>query len=356
MKHLSEAIPEIVKQMATHQIRPEGTIAFKLSSEKLFDRDIDGGVIFEVGSEAHVFRLVREKEPVLSYYHWSPGTGGRVARVDLSSTTEAATVQIVFTWHPKKIQLFVVPVSTPGAKELFAEGQPTSRTFRTTKHGEIVQVGDEGIKLLDIRLHIGDIPILLPTALENWQATEKSCDVLQRGKSDDGYMFEVVKNNSVLTKLITGFETYCKTRLIELEKEGVQPDLQQLAEFLAFKSEDKKTLVQVSIQTAHLMGASALELWLNHQRRINFQEFDKAKKAFNKAYRLKFGELGVSGDDIAKLKVLFTHRHRVIHVSPIATLIWNNDPASGKQLLVEAPDLFKVFIKKLHEATLSLGV
>lgn len=71
-------------------------------------------------------------------------------------------------------------------------------------------------------------PVLEPTAIETWQNTIQGVRLLQKGKSDEGYIFEVLICNLVIATLVTGFETYCKTRFIELEKEGIKPNLENL--------------------------------------------------------------------------------------------------------------------------------
>lgn len=355
MMPIAEATSEIAKKLAATNVGPVGTIAFKLYSEGLFEEAESEGVILEVSSGAHVFRIVRESKPIISYYYWSPGTGSRVAKVDLSGSVAAPGVQIVFIWQPTGTQLYVTPIEDSGQNSLMAEGAPTNKSFRLDKRGTIVQVGDEGMEILDLRMEVDGQSVILPTASENWRGVEESCKVLQRGQSDDGYLFEVIKSNSILTKLVTGFETYCKTRLIEMEHEGITPDLKKLSKKVLMKTEDRDGFLDASKRDAQTRGMSVLELWLIEQRRVNFQEFDGAKMAFNRTYSIKFGEIGATGDEIDKIKLLFAHRHRVIHVSPIITFMPNNDPALGKELLEQAPDRFKDYMEKLHGATLTIS-
>ena len=93
---------------------------------------------------------------------------------------------------------------------------------------------------------------------------------------------------------------------------------------------------------------------------INFQNYQKCKLAYNKAYGIKFGDIGLQSSTIEKIKKFILYRHRIIHVSALLGMLNQSEvppdePAfPKKELAAEAIKEFDIFIQKLHEATLKL--
>lgn len=93
------------------------------------------------------------------------------------------------------------------------------------------------------------------------------------------------------------------------------------------------------------------------ERRINFQEYEHVKKAYRKAYGIRFGEIGVSSNDLALLQQLIRHRHKVVHYSAWEGYLPtpSGEPEFSNLKLVEkAICCFNRFVTRLHEATLQL--
>jgi hypothetical protein len=358
MASIKEANVMISQEMAKQKPCPVGTLAFRLSSEKLANPESSGGVILEVANGSHVFHIEREMSPRVSFYHWSPGTGSRCASVDVAGMRGPTDVQLVATWSPQEIGLCIIPVQEPRGGERWAKGVPSQRQFRVTRNRKIVQVGDHGVDVMQPRMFEGDSLVLEPTALELWQGVETAAQILLSGKSEDGYMFEVVQANYVLTALVTGFESHCQKRCIELEEEGVAPNVNNLLKITGLKTESAKEALERATNNRVTLLRQLVEL----DERINFQDFERSKKLYNKVYGLKLGEIGMRGDQIDRLRSFFKYRHRVVHISPILAPL--NEPlTAGKQpefpnkaLAHEAVAEFAKFIRLFHGATLSLGV
>jgi hypothetical protein len=93
---------------------------------------------------------------------------------------------------------------------------------------------------------------------------------------------------------------------------------------------------------------------------VNFQNYEKCKRAYNKAYGLKFGEIHIASKDLEFLQRLIKYRHRIVHISPLLGML--NQPEvppeepvfSNKKLGNDALKCFDTFITKLHDATLRL--
>ena len=161
-------------------------------------------------------------------------------------------------------------------------------------------------------------------------------------------------SNLTISILLTGFEAYCKTRFLELEQEGIKPDMAALVS--EFFSEKERDVIASEAEANHV---SFLQKIIE-KRRINFQNYKKCKRAYNKAYGLKFGEIGIASNDLEFLQRLIKYRHRIVHVSPLLGML--NQPEvppeepvfSNKKLGNDALKCFNIFITKLHNATLRL--
>lgn len=347
---------DVLNQITANLQRPAGTVRMVSRIEGLFDPSVPGGVILEILAGSHLYRLERDSAMQLHFYHSSPGRGTRVATIDLNTVAESEKMFWGFRWSPSEIQLFIGP-KIPSGQLKFAKGVESARQFRTTSAG-VFQIGDSGVEVMGMRMFVGGTPVLQPTAKDAWRETIKAIEFLQSGKSDVGYVYEVVISNLTLSTLVTGFETYCKTRFVELEAEGVTPNTTGLSNrFFTSWERDADGPMKLAAD-ASSEGKTFLEKLA--QTRINFQNYDDCKKAYNLAYGVKFAEMGVQGEMLAFLKRLIQYRHRIIHVSPLIGIL--NQPEappeepvmSNMKLALEAVGCFDTFIEHLHEATLGL--
>jgi hypothetical protein len=349
--------PDLFEKIQETICRPEGTVCFEYTSEALFDPNVPGGVLFEVPSGAHLFKVERNDKFQLSFLHSSPGTGSRIATIDLKNVMPSSKVFLAFSWSPAEIQLHIGP-RIAGGQLVSAIGVSSQWQFRVGKDESIFQVGDIGIQVMQVSMYQNGKPVLQPTALEAWKSTVEAIRILSSGSSEKGDIFDVVVTNLSISILVTGFETYCQTRFMEIEHEGIKPDIDSLiSKFFSQKERDAKEpdiLIDESIQEK----ISILQKIVN--KRINFQNYGDSKNAYNKAYGIKFGEIGVISNDLQLLKRLIKYRHRVIHISPLIGML--NQPEvppeapvfPSKELKEEAIRCFDLFILKLHEATLRL--
>jgi len=309
-----QGIPtQIFKQIQEAIRLPEGTFIFRYQSQDLFDTAKPGGIILEIPSGQHLFRLERDDALLLHFYHSSPGTGTRVASIDLKALPVAPRVLIGFTWAAKEITLNIGPMVANG-KLVSAIGVPSSKQFRVGTDGSVFQIGDQNVEVTGFTYYQGGRAIIQPTALEAWKETVQAIDILTTGQSTEGYIYEVVVANLILVVLVTGFEAYTKRRFLELEQGGVSPNTNELIERFYPKSEREAGIVAALEEEAKTAGVSVLQHIVNRGA-INFQNFNKAKDAYNKAYGIKFGELGISSQKIETLHSFFRYRHKIIQKS-----------------------------------------
>lgn len=351
-------MPEnIFKQIQEAICRSEGTVCFNYTSDVLFDPDSKGGVIFEVPSAAHLFRVERDNKYQISFYHSSPGTGTRVATIDLKNVTPSSTVFFAFSWTPKEIRFYIGP-KIDGEQLVSATGVPSPRQFKVAADGSIFQIGDLGMAVMDVRVYQDRKQILQPPAIEAWKSTLKAVKILSSSSSDEGYIFEVAVTNLSLSILVTGLEVYCQTRFIEVEQEGIKPNTDALISKFFSQRERDAGEHKILIDECELTKSTILQKIA--KKRINFQYYEDIKKAYNKAYGLKVGEIGISSKDLQLLRRLISYRHLVVHVSPLIGIL--NQPKvppeepvfPNKELREESIRCFDLFVTNLHEATLKL--
>ncbi|MDD2366063.1 MAG: hypothetical protein PHN84_07860 [Desulfuromonadaceae bacterium] len=350
--------PSIRAEIQEAVCRPEGTVSFEYHSKELFDHNVKGGILFEIPSGGHLFRLERDDNLVLYFYHTSPGTGTRVAKVDLKEATPAEKVFMAFTWSPVEIALHVGP-RAQNAELYSAIGKNSERQFRVGIDGSIFQVGDNGLEVMGVSIFHEGVPVLQPTAKDAWKETLKATEILATGESNQGYIYEVVVTNLSLAILVSGFEAYTKKRLLEIESEGITPNTGNLVDSFFPKKERDAGIFNILAEEAKEQNKTVLKL-IDERNIINFQSFQKCKLAYNKAYNIKFGELNLPQNTIERVQKFIKYRHRIIHVSPsIGMLNQAEVPPEEpvfpkKELAQEARLVFDQFIDELHRVTLTL--
>ena len=350
--------PQIFIEIQDAIRRPEGTFTFNYQSPDLFDKAKPGGIILEIPAGQHLFRLERDNDLSIHFYHSSPGTGTRVATIDLNNLPPAPSVFIAFSWTPEEINLHVGPqVSSPVLAS--ATGVASNKQFRVGNDGHVYQIGDHGVEVMGVRMYQAGQSIIQPTALEAWEETVKAIDILSTGQSTDGYIYEVVVTNLTLAILVTGFEAYTKKRFLELEQEGLSPDITAIIKSF-FPRKEQEAGIEALIQS-EAIDANVSELqYIVNRGVINFQSYKKCKYAYNKGYSIKFGDLGISSIKLEALQSYIGFRHRIIHVSPLEDMLNQErvppeEPVFSKKETAEmAKVCFKEFIQSLHSATLAL--
>ena len=356
--HSMSLPPEIFQQIADAICRPIGSFAFEYESPDAFLDNKKGGIILEIPSGGHYFRLDRTEERLLRFFHSSPGTGTRVATIDLNELPPFNRAFLAFTWSPEETNFHCGPRGLDVGL-LHATGSPSPISFRLGDDGSVFQIGDAGVQVMGVRVRRNGSLILAPTAIETWNSTIKAIDLLWTGQSDQGFLFEVLQTNSSLAMLVTGLESYASTRLLEIEKEGIPPEAKKL--FDAFSSR----LVRQSGQYEELQekaaktGQSILCSVLDNVK-INFQDFDNLKRAFNATYGIKIGDIGIDSNSIAELRRFIGYRHRIVHVSPLLGMLNESDvpPAdpvfANRELSTRAIKIFSLVVDTLHKATTAL--
>ena len=349
---------DLYRQIQEVICRPEGTVTFKYTCKELFDPDIGKGILIDIPSGEHLFRIERDENLMLHFFHSAPGTGTRVASIDLKKVQPSETVFLAFTWSPEEINFHFGP-QTRGAKLISAKGSLSKKQLRIGKDGSIYEIGGPGIEVMGTYVYKGGKTVLQPTAIDAWKETIKATEILGTGKSDQGYIFETTVTNLTLAILVTGFEAFTKKRFLEIEQEGIRPDIDAVVNSFFSRQERDAGIAEILKSEANDGKKTVLQL-IVERNSINFQNYQKCKLAYNKAYEIKFGDLGIKSSTLEKIKKFILYRHRIIHVSALLGML--NQPEvppdepvfPKKELRVDAIREFNDFIGKLHDATLKL--
>lgn len=350
--------PEILEEIRESIRRTEGTVKFEYTSRDAFSTDPTEGVFLEIVAGAHLFRLERGRPRVLRFFHTSPGTGTRVATIDLSDAPAFDKAFMLFGWSPTRIKLCCGP-RVPNGKLLTANGVPSPRQFQIGTDGSVIQTGDQGVEVMGMHVYQGGKAIALPAAIQAWENTATAIRILRTGQSGEGFSYEVVVSSLTLVMLVTGFEAYTKTRLSELEVEGISPNSRAL--FDAFSSKRRRESGEYSEmeEAATSSGVSILKQIIDSGS-IKFQNYEDVKNAYSRAYGISLGAIGVESGEVESLRKYIRYRHRVVHVSPLLGALNLPEvppevPVFANNALADAAlACFDRVVKKLHAATLTL--
>lgn len=352
--------PEKQQEVVKLLKRPRGTLEFEYQLEGIFDPKLGKGVILEIATGQVVYRIERDAELNLHFYHSSPGTGTRVASLDIKPLKGSKAIYLCITWSPEDIYIYVGGRNGGPDGLLSAKGIPSKKSFRVDSKGKVYQIGDEGVTIGEYSFFVHGKSILESTAIEAWNNTIEAVKILQSGTSSQGYIFEVICTNVTVVMLVTGFETYCKRRFLELEQEGILPGIDALLNsFLSAKEREcgEGETIKTEAQESSI---SSLQIIVDSGR-IDFQNYDRCKLAYNKAYGIKFGEVkGITSALLEDVQRMIGFRHRIVHVSPTIGMLNRGsvppeEPVFPKREYAEkAINVFNDFIKCLHSATLSL--
>jgi hypothetical protein len=349
---------ETLAQIAEAICRPEGSFTFEYSSPDAFRVGAPAGTILEIPAGGHYFKLERTAERLLNFYHSSPATGTRLASIDLKQVPTFEKAFLAIVWSPHEIRLHCGPrdIAVPMLK---AVGVTSPVSIRIAADGSVFQLGSAGVEVMGVRIQQGRNVLLAPTAREVWDSTLQAVSMLWTGASDQGFIFEVLQSTTTLSMLVTGLENYGKTRLLEVESEGVRADSEALFETFSSKAERESTRLEELRAQASATSASFLAVVVEGTR-INFQDFDHLKRAYRAAYGIKFSETGLKPHEIDAVRRFIGYRHRVVHVSPL-TAVLNQDrvppeePAfANRELANRAVEAFSKLIDSLHTATTEL--
>jgi hypothetical protein len=355
--HLSNLPKEVAKEFVEKIKIQEGTIAIHYEEKELFTKNLGHVIMFEVESGEQFFRIERDNELNVHFYHSSPGTGTRVASVNISLLYDSPNVLIILSWSPELTRLSI------GGKGKYKklieeEGKVSNKQFRIGNDGQVLQIGDHNLEISHFELYKNGKPYLQPTAIETWKKTYDAINLLISGESkSEDVRFNMVVSNMAIVMMVSGYESYCKRRFIETEGEGKHADFKTLFTHFSSKSERENNVLETIVFEAKELSISPTKYMVKNNR-IDFQNYENCKKAYKKAYNISFSEdLDLDNVIIVKIQKLIRFRHRIVHYSIFEGLFniheHNAKPIfTTKDFAIESLNEINCFISQLHKETL----
>lgn len=322
--------------------RPEGSLVFDLSSGPLYGQ-LGAFTVLEIPSAGTLLRVTRDEASVLHFSHATPGTGTRIASVQLPSFVEGSRFTIVLTWSADGIALFA---GFPGTVPTQAAGVTAPGRVRAVPGG-VVEIGGPGIEVMGYQAFSGGELLIRETAIEAWRSTRAAIEVHMEGVPAEGHLGVVVQANLALVMLATGFEVYCGRRFRELPDEGRHADLAAFSREFTRRNRDLTAEGIRSIED----GLKAVAL--------DFGNYDACSRAYKSTYGLRFaGDLRLPSRTLGAVRRLVEYRNRIVHVSPLIGLlnarrVPSEAPVfSDRSLVEELRNRTSEFVEALHVATL----
>ena len=336
----------------------KGFIKFDLINSNLFDKEIPRIKILEIYKKQTVFILERDDKFNLKFIQSNPNYVTRIAKINIRDLGNPPKLFILFSWSEKgKNRICVGDYKTP-LRRAEAREFPSIK-LRVDKEGIINRLGDEGVNVTAFRVQKGSQTILEEGAREAFDSQLYKIKILIENCSKADFLFESTLAQQVIVLLVTAFETYVRTRFIELEKERKSVNIEELYERFVPKRYREQFKEEVK-ETALKQRRAELEVFID-KRYVNFQDWASFKDAYNKGYNLKIGEIDVSNDILIDIQKLFKWRHRIIHSKDDQTVInWSELPSgedpiiTDKNLAERSLNIVYQFINTLHENTLKL--
>lgn len=323
-KEISDQLPTVMKI-------PEGTIQFTINFEiNFFDKHLHGGLLFEQVAGLHYFRLERTDDSKVIFYRSASSVGTQMSVVDISTAPSATKVIFFLIWSPKENKLCVGPMGVEGANLITSESLASDRNFMIDKDGNVNEVGSN---IMGIRTTKNGKVLLTSNSYNYWKETKIAISSLLDDQSNEDFLLKTIKANASFVFLVTGFESYCKTRVNELEYEGIVLSWEEL------KS-------KINITKEYLLADTA----------SFFQQTEKIKIIWQSLTGIIIAQL-----DPAAWKTLtraFKFRHKIAHVSPLLNIvneeISNENPIFSSNEILYALSACDSVVEKLHAETLKL--
>lgn len=383
----------ILIRMQEQMKRSTGTVTFEYSCSEVTNKKHNGWIIFQILAGKHIFVLERTKKFKVNFYYGSPGTGTRIATINLEDMPSFHKAFYCLTWSPENISLSIWPRWIDNPKLISANWTISKKKIQVGETWWIFYIGDEGLDVMNVSIFEWNKKVLSSTAIETWNDTKKALEILWTWISKEGYIHECVVTNLSISIIVTWFESYFKKRFLELEWEWKKPNITSLSNYIfsekkiyhEWKGIYKSSIINsISILSKAIFNLKNYIFWkkensyedliylendsngktileqIVNDRKINFQNYNDVKKAFKKTYWIAIKWVDINSDTVTDLKNFLNYRHKIIHVSPLISplnedkLTYEDPIFPNEELKLYWIRIFNEFIQKFHERTLNL--
>lgn len=300
----------------------------------------------------HIFIIVfSDDKKTLDFYYSSPASGTRKASLNTSDVLKVLQSShleaiIGFSWTPNEMSFSINSKNSP--LSFGTKGGKSDKKFRVDKFSNITE---QSINTSNVHFYIDGKMNLSPTAIETWDDTISTVKlIVEKGYLEDYIQYNASITNSIISMVVSGFEIYNQKRFLEIQGEGIEPNIISLVnDVIAKKS--KQTYKEE-------LYAYTLEQLVS-RKKVNFQNYDICTLAYDKCYDIIFGSFEDSST-LNDLQKYIRCRHQIIHVYPSFTCLnMKEQPKeepimSNKETANNVIQTFDKFIKRLHEKTTEL--
>ncbi|MEA3144489.1 MAG: hypothetical protein QOG31_1813 [Thermoplasmata archaeon] len=331
--------------------KPYGTTIGNFPGEALNGRR--PGIRQNWTSGLHAFRLDVDSEGMVRFRHGTPGGGTHGAQMPCADLEDNAEIHLAMNWTPRAVDLAILE---PAGKRRTSSPFVPEMSFRVTNKGEVLETAARGV--MGVRYSDAKGNLLEPTASEGWEEALMATEFLLRTvPAANDYLQQTVLRNYAISGLVTALEYYLSRRFIELEGEGVAPDLSKPKAF-RFGGDDADVRLLRVVTEAEKSGASPLAAIVAN-RSLSFQDLGTANDVFKAAYGISLSSC-VDHATWQNIRATMAWRHRVVHVSPL--LATTRPTAPGKEpnfvndeAVSRSLASIRAFVSSLHEKTLELA-
>lgn len=307
----------------------------------------------EVSGRQH-FRLEKQPDGRIIFSHSCPSRRTLDAIIHVQSFPSSSVVIVDFKWTLNDITMSVWPADMPQLK-ISVSGSPSTRQFNVQQDGSLFQSGDFGAQVLEMHVIENGKETFTKTAIELW---EKTIEVNTSLLSISAPAPERALAGVAISRLVTGFEVYCKRRFYELPREGIPMHTEPLIDEFNLRARldsRKKKATARNIQGFETGDLRIISLGIE-QKLVNFQNYQDAARAYGVGYTIQFHELPAIDAHITTVTSCMKFRHRFTHSKP-DTILFSEAENNTKHveltasLAREKQASFDTFIQTLHAAT-----
>lgn len=327
----------------------EGTIEFEINKFKLF-LNLPKIILFEKNKNKTVFvldRILENWKYILRFIQSHPNYKTKICKLNITNFRQKDDFIITITWSVNNNLYFWTNLEDLIKTASF---ENENLNFRVWNDWWIYQIWDENIMVKNFNINIWWNTILESSAIEKYEMQKERINQLFQNSQIKDYLFETTIYQQILVMLVTWIEVYWKTRFIELLDEKNINDDNIIKKFIPNK------LINYIEELNDMNNWKEKVLKILYDRRINFQNFEDFKSAFNKWFSINTW----SFDNLKKIKEIFQIRHKIIHTKNDMAILnqyemnnrWEQPKLLNNDFVKKNINIVDDFINNFHKMTL----
>ncbi len=329
-------------------------ISFNTNTRQLLDSSLHNIIIFKFHKQNTVFILERDENMNLRFIQSNPNYDTKISSIDIASFRGKEWFKITCVYSKEWNILYAGQSNDDILKWHYTVNNEIK--YRIDNLWNIIDIIWEGIEIESLSIVANGQILLEPKAKEVFDFQLSNITTIANSCKLIDFSFETILCQQGIVMLCTLFETYLKTRFLELEHEWNTPNFDGLCN--CFISSEYRETMKVNIMK-QVWLKTALEILILDKNQVNFQNRIKAKDAYLKTYNISFNSL-IKSQEIVEIKKYLNRRHKITHSKDDCTIlnahsITQEEPVfCNQEVLLKGLNLFNEFISKLHKKTMQI--